>query len=94
MLDRMQVGDGIVAELQADGVDTALALRQASAPSPFTYIIVDSAGKRRGRLAAACASSHTPAAGTAGQGGSDTVYHPWRCVRSISIDSGGSLSSG
>ena len=31
-------------ELEADGVDTALVLRQAGAPSPFTYIIVDSEG--------------------------------------------------
>ena len=38
------VGDGIVEELRANGVDTALVLRQAGAPSPFTYIIVDVAG--------------------------------------------------
>lgn len=38
------VGDGIVEELVADGVDTGLVLRQAGAPSPFTYIIVDAEG--------------------------------------------------
>ena len=38
------VGDGIVEELNADGVDTKLVLRQAGAPSPFTYIIVDAQG--------------------------------------------------
>ena len=38
------VGDGIVEELAADGVDTGLALRQPGAPSPFTYIIVDAEG--------------------------------------------------
>ena len=38
------VGDGIVEELNADGVDTGLVLRQVGAPSPFTYIIVDAEG--------------------------------------------------
>ena len=38
------MGDGIVEELRADGVDTGLVLRQAGAPSPFTYIIVDAEG--------------------------------------------------
>jgi L-alanine-DL-glutamate epimerase-like enolase superfamily enzyme len=31
-------------ELQADGVDTRLLLREAQHSSPFTYIIVDRAG--------------------------------------------------
>jgi len=34
-----------VSELQADGIDTQLILREAGHPSPFTYIIVDRAGK-------------------------------------------------
>ena len=38
------VGDGIVEELNADGVATDLVLRQPGAPSPFTYIIVDAEG--------------------------------------------------
>ncbi len=41
------VGDGIVEELAADGVDTGLVLRQPGAPSPFTYIIVDAEGGSR-----------------------------------------------
>lgn len=38
------LGDGIVKELQEDGVDTTHALRAAGHPSPFTYIIVDRTG--------------------------------------------------
>lgn len=40
------LGDGILSELQADGVDTSLVLRAAGNPSPFTYIIVDRQGVR------------------------------------------------
>lgn len=32
-------------ELQAAGIDTQLVLRAAGHPSPFTYIIVDRAGR-------------------------------------------------
>ena len=41
------LGDQILAELDGDGVDTAHVLRAASAPSPFTYIIVDRQGAAR-----------------------------------------------
>ena len=38
------LGEGIVEELQRDGVDTSLVLRGSGQPSPFTYIIVDRQG--------------------------------------------------
>jgi sugar/nucleoside kinase (ribokinase family) len=38
------VGDGILSEFAADGVDTRHVLRASGAPSPFTYIIVDRQG--------------------------------------------------
>eukprot|EP00887_Chlorella_sp_A99_P006384 scaffold3.g6384.t1 len=41
------LGDGIVAELRREGVDTGGLLRAAGAPSPFTYIIVDRQGGTR-----------------------------------------------
>ena len=40
------IGDQIISELQADGVQTTHLLRAESSPSPFTYIIVDRAGKQ------------------------------------------------
>ena len=40
-------GDAIVAELHAEGVDTAALLRQKGAASPFTYIIVDQGAATR-----------------------------------------------
>lgn len=39
------LGDGIISELQGDGIDTSLILRGSNSPSPFTYIIVDKAGE-------------------------------------------------
>lgn len=38
------LGDAILAELDADGVDTRFVARAQGAPSPFTYIIVDQSG--------------------------------------------------
>ncbi len=38
------IGDGIVSELQADGVNTEYIIRAEGQPSPFTYIIVDREG--------------------------------------------------
>lgn len=38
------IGDGIVSELQNDGVSTDFVLRKRGMPSPFTYIIVDREG--------------------------------------------------
>lgn len=38
------VGDGIVKELENDGVNTDFVLRAKGSPSPFTYIIVDREG--------------------------------------------------
>ncbi|KAF8065876.1 STP13 [Scenedesmus sp. PABB004] len=52
------LGDGIISELQADGVDASLVLRAAGHPSPFTYIIVDRAGGTRTCI-------HTPGAAMA-----------------------------
>ena len=48
-------GDAIIAQLQADGVDTAALLRQHGASSPFTYIIVDQGASTRTCI-------HTPGA--------------------------------
>jgi sugar/nucleoside kinase (ribokinase family) len=48
-------GDAIVAELSAEGVDTAALLRQKGAASPFTYIIVDQGAATRTCI-------HTPGA--------------------------------
>lgn len=41
------VGDGIIAEFHAEGVDTDCILRAPNASSPFTYIIVDRQGSTR-----------------------------------------------
>ncbi len=41
------LGEGIIKELQAEGIDTSCVLRAAGRSSPFTYIIVDRAGERR-----------------------------------------------
>ncbi|GFR48228.1 hypothetical protein Agub_g10089, partial [Astrephomene gubernaculifera] len=49
------LGDAIISELQADGVDTSHVLRAAGHPSPFTYIIVDRQGGTRTCI-------HTPGA--------------------------------
>ncbi|BDA44908.1 probable ribokinase at N-terminal half [Coccomyxa sp. Obi] len=49
------VGDGIVKELENDGVNTDFVLRAKGSPSPFTYIIVDREGGTRTCI-------HTPAA--------------------------------
>eukprot|EP00878_Enallax_costatus_P034999 GHUV01038957.1.p1 GENE.GHUV01038957.1~~GHUV01038957.1.p1 ORF type:complete len:333 (+),score=19.32 GHUV01038957.1:577-1575(+) len=49
------LGDGIISELNADGVDTSLIIRAADHPSPFTYIIVDREGGSRTCI-------HTPGA--------------------------------
>eukprot|EP00882_Tetradesmus_deserticola_P005402 GHRQ01005685.1.p1 GENE.GHRQ01005685.1~~GHRQ01005685.1.p1 ORF type:complete len:493 (+),score=89.17 GHRQ01005685.1:314-1792(+) len=49
------LGDGILRELQRDGIDTSLVLRAAGHPSPFTYIIVDRDGGTRTCI-------HTPGA--------------------------------
>ncbi|MEW5302516.1 MAG: hypothetical protein WDW36_005295 [Sanguina aurantia] len=49
------LGDGIIRELQAEGVDTSCVLRAEGRPSPFTYIIVDSSGGTRTCI-------HTPSA--------------------------------
>lgn len=38
------IGDQIIAELQADNVQTDHVLRAKDSPSPFTYIIVDRSG--------------------------------------------------
>lgn len=38
------VGDGILKELENDGVNTDFVLRAKGSPSPFTYIIVDREG--------------------------------------------------
>jgi hypothetical protein len=39
------LGDGILTELQGDGITTSHVLRAPGHPSPFTYIIVDRSGK-------------------------------------------------
>ncbi|KAG2424569.1 hypothetical protein HXX76_014449 [Chlamydomonas incerta] len=49
------LGDGIIGELHADGIDTTHVLRAAGHPSPFTYIIVDRQGGTRTCI-------HTPGA--------------------------------
>ncbi|KAI8465093.1 MAG: PfkB-type carbohydrate kinase [Monoraphidium minutum] len=49
------LGDGMLSELGAEGVDTSLVLRAEGCPSPFTYIIVDRAGGTRTCI-------HTPGA--------------------------------
>jgi len=49
------LGDGILAQLAADGVDAGHVIRAPGAPSPFTYIIVDRAGGTRTCI-------HTPGA--------------------------------
>ncbi|KAG2448408.1 hypothetical protein HYH02_006300 [Chlamydomonas schloesseri] len=49
------LGDGILSELHADGIDTTHVLRAAGHPSPFTYIIVDRQGGTRTCI-------HTPGA--------------------------------
>eukprot|EP00195_Chlamydomonas_chlamydogama_P003024 CAMPEP_0202923018 /NCGR_PEP_ID=MMETSP1392-20130828/78228_1 /ASSEMBLY_ACC=CAM_ASM_000868 /TAXON_ID=225041 /ORGANISM="Chlamydomonas chlamydogama, Strain SAG 11-48b" /LENGTH=451 /DNA_ID=CAMNT_0049616679 /DNA_START=76 /DNA_END=1431 /DNA_ORIENTATION=- len=49
------LGDGIITELQEDGVDTSHIMRAAGHPSPFTYIIVDRSGGTRTCI-------HTPGA--------------------------------
>lgn len=41
------LGDGIVAELEREGIATQHILRAAGAPSPFTYILVDRSGGTR-----------------------------------------------
>ncbi|CAG9466024.1 unnamed protein product [Pedinophyceae sp. YPF-701] len=41
------LGDGIAAELESEGVNTAGLLREPGFPSPFTYIIVDREGGTR-----------------------------------------------
>ena len=38
------IGDGIIAELNGDGVNTDYLIRAQGHPSPFTYIIVDREG--------------------------------------------------
>jgi sugar/nucleoside kinase (ribokinase family) len=38
------IGDGIISELENDGVSTEFVLRAKGHPSPFTYIIVDREG--------------------------------------------------
>ncbi len=38
------IGDGIIAELNGDGVNTDYLIRAQGQPSPFTYIIVDREG--------------------------------------------------
>ena len=38
------IGDGIIAELNEDGVNTDYLIRAQGQPSPFTYIIVDREG--------------------------------------------------
>ena len=40
------IGDGIISELQADGIVTDYIIRAEGHPSPFTYIIVDREGTR------------------------------------------------
>ncbi|KAF5842011.1 Ribokinase-like protein [Dunaliella salina] len=50
------LGDGIVNELNTDGIDTTHVLRAPGFPSPFTYIIVDRKGGTRTCI-------HTPGAG-------------------------------
>lgn len=40
------IGDGIISELEADGVNTDYVIRAEGQPSPFTYIIVDREGTR------------------------------------------------
>ncbi len=40
------IGDSMVSELQADGVNTDYMIRAEGQPSPFTYIIVDREGIR------------------------------------------------
>ena len=58
------IGDGIVSELQADGVNTDYMIRAEGQPSPFTYIIVDREGTRplhaRARYSAAILGTHVP----------------------------------
>ncbi|GLC72810.1 hypothetical protein PLESTF_001295700 [Pleodorina starrii] len=49
------LGDGILSELGADGIDTTHVLRAEGHPSPFTYIIVDRQGGTRTCI-------HTPGA--------------------------------
>ncbi|KXZ55104.1 hypothetical protein GPECTOR_3g258 [Gonium pectorale] len=49
------LGDGMLSELRADGIDTSAVLRAAGHPSPFTYIIVDRTGGTRTCI-------HTPGA--------------------------------
>ncbi|KAG2501376.1 hypothetical protein HYH03_001164 [Edaphochlamys debaryana] len=49
------LGDGILTELHADGIDTQHVLRAPGHPSPFTYIIVDRQGGTRTCI-------HTPGA--------------------------------
>ncbi|WIA17202.1 hypothetical protein OEZ86_014349 [Tetradesmus obliquus] len=49
------LGDGILSELHADGIDTSLVLRATGHPSPFTYIIVDREGAL-GAVGRACGS--------------------------------------
>jgi sulfofructose kinase len=41
------LGEGIVALLQAEGVQTAVVRRIAGAPSPCTAVLVDDRGERR-----------------------------------------------
>jgi sugar/nucleoside kinase (ribokinase family) len=57
------LGDGIISELEADGVDTSLVLRAKGSPSPFTYIIVD----RSGALAVAYVYMHARLLASANQ---------------------------
>jgi pfkB family carbohydrate kinase len=52
------VGDGIIKELNADGVDTSFVIRAKDSSSPFTYIIVDQAGQAAVRGAATPPASH------------------------------------
>lgn len=65
------IGEGIVEELAADGVDTRLVLR-GEGPSPFTYIIVDVAGGAQPGFATMllwCASSSAQIASEVGSEG-------------------------
>ena len=39
------LGDQMLGELKNDGVHTGFVLREPNSPSPFTYIIVDRAGR-------------------------------------------------
>ena len=51
------LGDGILKELEADGVDISFVQRANSCSTPFTYIIVDKAGGTRTCI-------HSPSPGT------------------------------